>query len=920
MPELRDEVRRRLAGANLEPARRLEILEEIAQDLEERYQELLARGAAPADAEAQVLAQLSTHDALARGLAEAMPPAPRPPPVAGEPRGNLGADLWSDLRFGVRALLKTPGFTAVTILSLALGVGANTAIFQMLAAVHLRPLPVASPGELALITIEDKGFRSGSHNSWHADLTNPQWEELRDTQQAFSSLVAWGDASFNLSPSGEIRPARGIYVSGGFFTTLGVPPLLGRVLTPADDRRGCGAPGAVLSHGFWQRELGGDPGAVGRRLSLDGHEVEILGVTPASFTGLEVGRAFDVAVPLCMEPLFRDRSRLDQRNGYWLSAIGRLAPGWTLERARAHLVAISPGIFESTVPEEYTPERVAKYKAYTFVAHPGATGISALRAEYGRPLLFLLITAGLVLLIACANLANLLLARAAAREREIAVRLALGASRGRLVRQLMTESLLLAAFGAAAGLWLATTLGGLMVRYLSTRDRPLFVDLAADGRVLGFTLGLAVLTCLLFGLAPALRASRTDLGVVLKATGGHGTTVARLGLRRLLVAAQVALSFVLLVGALLFARSLDKLASVDPGFDESGVILLGVDLRRMDPPVERRAALHEAIVERVRAVPGVAAAASVGIVPISGSGWNNSMRDAARTEEQQKSENVWLNRVSSGYFATLGTPLLAGRDFGPGDKLGAPVVGVVNETVASKLFGGENPVGRRLRSFPGDDGKEWMIEIVGVVKDSKYRELKEPSKPIVYVAAAQEKEPWPGVDLVIRRAAPLRDVVGGVKAAVAEVAPRAALDIDLLERMIRESLLRERLVATLSGFFGVLAAILATIGLYGVVAYGVARRTHEIGVRMALGASRRAITAMIVRENGLLLLIGLGAGVLLALAAGRAAASMLYGLAPHDPVTFLLAIALMGGVTLIAGALPARRAARVDPMIALKDE
>jgi predicted permease len=483
----------------------------------------------------------------------------------------------------------------------------------------------------------------------------------------------------------------------------------------------------------------------------------------------------------------------------------------------------------------------------------------------------------------------------------------------------MTESLLLAALGAAAGLWLADSLSHLMVRYLSTRDTPLFVDLAPDWRVLGFTVALAVATCLLFGLAPALRASRTDLGLVLKASGGHGATVARFGLRRLLVAAQVAMSFVLLVGALLFARSLSRLTTVDTGFDEQGVVLVDIDLRRDEVPKERRPAVHAEILARVRAVPGVAGAASASIVPISGSGWNQDIVDAAKPADSER-ENAWFSRVSSGYFATMGMPLLAGRDFGPEDVNEAPYRGVVNQAVARKFFGGENPVGRRIHASPGPGGKGWTIEIVGLVGDSKYGALREPDEPIVFVAATQDPEPFATMALVVRAGAPLRDVVPGVKRAITDVAPRAALDIDLLERMIRESLLRERLVATLSGFFGLLAAILATIGLYGVVAYGVARRTHEIGIRMALGADRRAIASMIVRETAGLLLMGLGVGLLLALGATRAAASMLYGLEPHDPLTFALALALMAVVTLVAAALPARRAARVDPMIALKEE
>jgi hypothetical protein len=399
MHDLRAEVRRRLVGSSIDPVREIEIIEEIGQDLEDRLAELVERGVAPAEAERRVLAQLDDHDVLRRELSRVTRRGSPPPVVAGPPSTRLASDLWHDLRYGARALVKSPAFTVVTLLSLALGIGANTGIFQLLDALHFRSLPVAAPEQLADVRIKDWNWASGGFYSWHAELTNPMWELIRDRQEGFSSVLAWGDNDVNIAPSGERRTAVGILVSGGFFQTLGVPPLLGRVFTAADDRRGCGAAGAVLSHAFWQRELGGDPGAVGKRLSVDGHEVEVLGVTPARFSGLEVGKAFDLALPICMDDLLRgEKSRLDGRHQYFLSVVGRLKPGWTLERASAQLTSISPGIFAETVPQSYAPENAEKYRAYRLGATPAARGISNLRKEYSRALYFLLATAGLVLL------------------------------------------------------------------------------------------------------------------------------------------------------------------------------------------------------------------------------------------------------------------------------------------------------------------------------------------------------------------------------------------------------------------------------------------------------------------------------------------------------------------------------------------
>ena len=477
-----------------------------------------------------------------------------------------------DLRFGVRMLLKSPGFTAVAVLSLALGIGANTAIFQLLNVVRLKSLPVKAPQELAEVRPTDVSGTRGSKSASYPAVTNPIWEQIRDRQQAFSGIFAWGTGGLNLAQGGEVRPAKALWVSGDFFNVLGIQPALGRVFSTADDQRGCSAPGVVISHAFWQREYGGEANVIGRKLTLADHPFEIVGVTQQSFFGLEVGRTFDVAVPICADAVISGKNnRLDSGTNWWLMVTGRLKPGWSSPQASAQLQAISTGLFEQTLPANYPPVSVQNYLGMKLEAVPVGGGYSVLRENYERPLWLLLAIAGLVLLIACANLANLLLARASAREREMAVRQAVGASRGRLIRQLLVESLLLAVVGTALGAFLAQALSRFLVSFLSTSGNSVFLDLTPDWRVLGFAAGIAALTCLLFGLTPALRATRIEPGAAMKASG-RGLTAGRerFSLRRALVVVQVALSLVLVASAFLFSRSLNKLLAVDTGFRSEG--------------------------------------------------------------------------------------------------------------------------------------------------------------------------------------------------------------------------------------------------------------------------------------------------------------------------------------------------------------
>jgi putative ABC transport system permease protein len=832
--------------------------------------------------------------------------------------------FWQDLRYGLRALRLNPAFTAVAILSLALGIGANTSIFQLLDAIRLRTLPVSHPEQLADLHLTDATGQRGSKQSGFPVLTNAIWEQVRDhPPAALSGVFAWAEDDFNVSPTGEVRHAAGLWVSGDFFQVLGVQPILGRVFTAADDHRGCGLSGAVVSYSFWQRQLGGVAGVIGSKITLDHFPVEVIGVTPAGFSGLDVGQPFDVALPICSQPTVvgGQYSILNDGTIWWLSVMGRLKPASTLQQATAQLSASSPGLFEATLPKNYPRENIKDYLRFKLAAYPAATGVSWLRQQYEDPLGLLLATAGLVLLIACANLANLMLARAAARAREIAVRLAMGASRSRLIRQLMAESLLLAAVGAGFGLLLAGALSRFMVAFLNTGGSQVFLDLQPDWRVLGFTAGIAILTCLLFGLVPAWRATRVAPGAAMKA-GGRGLTATRerFGLRRALVATQVALSMILLVGALLFSRSLHNLMTVNTGFTQDGILVAWLDIsNRLNLPFERRVSFKQDLLDRIRAIPGVNAAADVRYLPLGGSATGNSVWKNG--SDSRGGRDVYFNWVSQDYFKTLQTPLLAGRDFDTRDTPTSLPVAIVNQAFAHDLGLGPNPVGQEFRRQATPSDPEMVFEIVGLVADTDYSDIHKGFVPIAYLATEQDTRftNW-SVQVLIRSNAPVADLTSRVRETIAEVNPDITTEFGVFKTTIRDGFLRERLMATLSGFFGFLAAVLATVGLYGVMSYVVVQRTNEIGIRMTLGADRREIVAMIVSEAGALLAAGLGVGLVLSLAAGKAAGSLLFGLKPYDPVTLALAAALLAAVAVGASYVPAHRASRLDPMAALREE
>ncbi|MEO8662114.1 MAG: ABC transporter permease [Bryobacteraceae bacterium] len=827
----------------------------------------------------------------------------------------------ADLAYGFRQLRLNPEFASVAVLSLALGIGANTAIFQLVDAIRLKMLPVQNPQELVAIDFEKGSARGGWWSSRSANLTTAQWEYIGANQQAFTGVFAWSAARFNLANGGEPRYADGVYVSGSFFRNLGVDAMLGRTLTDSDDGHACNAV-AVLSHAFWQREFGGDAAVLDRRISLDGHSIPIVGVTPPSFNGVDVGSRYDLAVPLCADLLLAEdqRSRIPGRSSWWLSMMGRLKPGWTAKSATAHLHALSPEIMRATIPSEYKADFAKRFLANKIAATEAGTGVSGLREQYERPLWLLMATTGLVLLIACANLANLLVARASVREPEIAVRLAIGASRFRLVRQLLAESLLLAIAGALLGAGLAFALSRSIVAFLTTPDNPIALTIAMDWRVLAFTAALAVFTCLLFGLLPAVRATYLSPVAAMR-SGGRSVTTGRerFGMRRALVATQVALSLVLLVGALLFTRSLHNLLTTDAGFRAEGVLAVTVDFSKAQFPKERRLSVYRELTDRLSALRGVVSAAQTGFTPLGGSSWDQQVGPDGKPAAGS-GNTALFNRAAPGYFRTMGTRLLAGREFDDRDTLSSPKVAIVNETFARKFFSGANPVGHTFH-MDADAGKpEPVFEIVGVVGNTKYFELREEFKPIAFFPIGQDGGPQPNATFVLRITGPLGPLMSNAKAAVAGISPASGIEFRPFSAQLRQSVVRESLMATVSGAFGLLAALLATLGLYGVIAYMVARRRNEIGVRMALGADRGSVIRLVLREAVLLVGIGLVAGTVLALWAGRAAATLLFGLAANDVVSLASAGALLAVTALAASYIPARRAAGLNPITTLRNE
>ncbi|UWZ83626.1 ABC transporter permease [Occallatibacter riparius] len=827
---------------------------------------------------------------------------------------SLGlVSLWQDVRSAARVFIKSPGFSLVVVATLALGIGANTAIFQLIDAVLLQSLPVKNPRELVQVRVVNSDEARGNRTTGYPAVTNPIWEKLREDHQGLSGIAAWRDTGFSRDSGGDSRFVDGLYVSGGFFDVLGVRPIAGRVFTAADDQPGCGLPGAVISYGFWQQEFGGRP-ALGQKLKLNDKSVEIIGVTPANFFGVAVGNDFKVAVPICSQPYLEAKNVLNASTQWWLSIIGRLDHASSVQQVAAHLGTISSSIFASTIRADYPSESIKDYLAMKLTAEPSAAGVSMLRTTYSNPLRFLLAIAGVVLLITCANLASLMLARTTARERDMAVRLAIGASRWRLIRLVLGESLLLSIAGALAGAALAQALSRGLLAYLK-----ISLDFRLDWRLFAFLLAISFLTCLLFGLGAALRASRTPPGAVMKA-GSHGMTASRgrLGFRGVLVASQVALSLVLLFSALLFTQSLRKLMTEDPGFQAKGVLITWLDFARLQIPIDRRAAFQRELLDRIRSTSGVDKAANTSIVPLGGAGWDNAVWIDGRDSPQRQDSN--FSSISPDYFNTLRIPIVAGRDFNDHDSSQSPRVAIVNEAFARKLGLGANPIGARFWREATPSHPAQLNEIVGLVGDTKYHNLRRPAEPIAYLAIAQDSDTGTDMQVLVQSRLPLNTEEQAIRHTLQNVSSAISFQFDGLQDQIQGSLQAESLLATLSGFFGALAVLLTMTGLYGVMSYTVAERTTEIGIRMALGAQRASITALILRKAAWVLVVGLALGACISLAAASAAGSLLFGLKPRDPATLAAAALLLTAVTLLASVVPSMRAANVNPIDSLRSE
>ena len=862
--------------------------------------------------------------------------------------------LVQDLKYGLRTLIKSPGLTAVAVLSLALGIGANTAIFSLIDAVLLKTLPVQNPQQLVLLNWASKAWPEGMMNDLEGNsnedksgrmtstsFSYPAYEQIRDRSQVFSSVLAMAgnDSQLNVGYRGQPGRAEGELISGTFFSTLGVQPILGRALTAGDDRTGS-SPACVVSYGYWERRFGKDPAIVGQTITVNSIPFTVAGVSPPEFYGVQPGRAVDVWLPLHTQPQVEPRwtpeapqsgpqmgvppkSLFLARDTWWVVMIGRLKPGVSEPRVHAELDAIFQQGMAADVKPSTKPEAIPHLEL-----EPASKGLDQLRVRFSKPLFILLIVVGLVLLIACANVANLLLARASARQKEIAVRLAIGARRGRVIRQLLTESVLLAGLGGILGLILAFRTTDLLVAFMSSGRDPVSLSVTPDPRILGFTAAVSLLTGILFGLAPALRSTRLELTPALKENAGslsgvaHGRSSLRLGLGKALIVGQIALSLLLLVGAGLFVRTLTNLENVNAGFNQRNLLLFGIDPTEDGYKGRRLADFYQELTRRVEALPGVRSV-TMSMHPLiqGGVSINSAFVQGYVPKAGRNSGEIdaYVNKVGPKFFETMGIPLVIGRGIGEDDTEAAPKVAVVNQKFASEFLGSGNPVGRRL-GF-GDQKSSGDIEIVGVVGNAKYADLRLDVPATVYLPCLQDLHWLGAMHFEVRTAGDPTQIPPAI-ARVAQGLDRnlALYDVRSQVEQIDRSLFQERLFARLTSFFGLLAALLACIGVYGVMAFAAGKRTREIGIRMALGADRGSILAMVLKETVVLLAIGIVVGIGMALEASRLISTLLFGLKPTDPLTIAVAALLMVAAAALAGYVPARRASRVDPMVALRYE
>ncbi|MBZ5592517.1 MAG: ABC transporter permease [Acidobacteriia bacterium] len=838
--------------------------------------------------------------------------------------------FWQDLRYAARMLSTSPAFTLVAVLSLAIGIGANTAIFSIANAILLKSLPVRDPDQLRLVLWTGHSRiprHSGSGYSTHlhgievnSSFSYPMYKLLAASVPQFSSLMGFQHAQVTVVAAGESHYAGAFFATGNFFSDLGLSPLAGRLLSPEDDRPGAPAV-VVLSYRYWERRFGLDPSVVGRTITINGRPVTVAGITPRPFIGIEPGRDYDLFLPMArVESFGPEWYSLGKEDHWWVQILGRLRPGISDREARAALDVVL-----TRASAAYAETQDQKLRPFRAVVEPGTGGVPLLREQASAPLLILGSVVALVLLIACANIANLLLARGTARRREIAVRLSIGAGRWRLIRQLLTESLLTAGLGAALGLAFASPLAKAALA-MAASSEELVIEANVDPRTLLFTVAVTLLTALIFGLAPAFRSTRVDLTPALKDGAAGASGAGRpLRLSRFLVAGQVALSTLLLAGAGLFVRTLQNLSTVDPGFNSQQLLIFSVDGSRSGYQGEKLTGLYQRIRTKVEAIPGVRAV-SLSSVPLIGNSMSNSdITVPGYTPKSGQSAMTYQMVIGSRFLNTMGIPILLGRDIEDRDSPSVPHVAVVNETFVRSYMAGQNPLGRVFyfgtRSGSENPDPKDVIEVVGVAKDAKYDTLRHEIPPTAYTPYLQRPDWVRQMTFEVRTALPPMAIATAVRNIVGSIDRNVPVaDLRTQEEQIRLSLGMERLFATLVGSFGVIAAMLASIGLYGVLAYTVTRRTGEIGIRMALGAGRRDVLAMVLRDSLIMVAAGVAVGVPAALALTRFLQAMLYGIAPNDPASFIGAGLMMSVVAMLAAWIPARRAARVDPMQALRCE
>jgi predicted permease len=832
--------------------------------------------------------------------------------------------IWQDIRFGARMLAKHPGFTAIAALTLALGIGANTAIFSLINQVLLRRLPVQNPGELVILRAP--GPMSGhvwSDGDEYQSWSYPMYKRLRETNQAFSGLLGRFAIPVTVASQGQTERAGGELVSGNYFDVLGVRPALGRLLTLEDDKVQGAQPVVVLSHAYWTRRFGGNPAILNQTLLVNNSALTVVGVAQARFTGIQVGQSADVFVPFMMKgQMTPERNGLDDWNDQYLAIVGRRKPGFSLAQAEAAInAAYRPLLQEQLLTiTGWNAQKRERFLSKKVLLIPGARGRTTLQTDSGQPLTALFVMVVLVLLIACTNVANLLLAQGAARQRELAIRSALGASRGRMIRQLLAESLLCTLAGGGLGLmlgaWLMTLLTPVVAANLGIKGLSTSLDLT----VLSFAAGTTLLSGIFFGLIPAWRVTR---GAVAQTLKDQATTTSasasHVGARKLLVAGQVAFTLLLLAGAFLFTRTLSNLRKQNLGLRTENVISFSISpiLNGYDTP--RSIALIDQLRARMAAVPGVRAVGSSEAGTLTGTDMGANVTIEGSKDLSAEDSHINWDPVSPGYFSTLGVPLLSGREFNDGDAANRPKVAIISEAMAKKYFAGRNPLGLHFAFGAGNEVKP-DTEIVGVVKNVKQGHVQDPDVPYIYLPYAQRpKIREMTLYAYTQQQPPL--MTQALRDQVRELDPNLPIyNVKTLEQVIDEDLFGQRMIAALSASFGTLAALLAAMGIYGVLAYLVVQRTREIGIRMALGAATRDVRLLIVKEVGTMVLLGALVGLPLAYGLARFSESLLFGVHASNPAIYALGLALIALIAIAACYIPARRATRVDPLVALRYE